>query len=637
MINWVSNDPDYDVSTVDDYLDRFPVASNDVIHVEDGSWAGADCGDAEFKKWLGDPNGSGWSPDRNSWAVLTAAKNRVFTAEAIAPVGSMQNVLAGSGSNTEKAWHFLLVSEASDYWYWDGSSEPWDSNVTRGCNQAVTFADPVIAGQPDGVPPTIFLPQREPYNPGGMEWGTSPEPSNFEVWTLVYDVSGLTNVTLKWRTDVDGENPIASIQNETFAGGAEVSAWNSLAMTGAAMPPVQNGVIAATYKASRYAATITGQNNVLIDYYVEAIDGQGNVQTSPIQHVYVGPTSGGGGNPGGGDVVVLEPDPPVAGQGVKIIYDPAGRPLATATQVYLHYGFNTWNPVITPDPAMIWNATDSVWELIVTVQATATKLDFVFNNGAGTWDNNGGADWHFQVEGGTPPAESWTINGQLDAAATLVGTVGSQHLYAGMRGDILYVATEDAGGGGNDQFILVAAPPGALRAAPWAKAGSVANWIAFIGNEGSNAWAGWADASATTQLATGSGSGWLEGTIDLAQEVGSLPATVYVAMAPYTTPDGGTLVSAGQIPPAVLSNGNIEANEYLALSTCTLQVTHAAADLNVDCAVNVGDYNVFANCLSGPNLPPAGACPGGVDADLDNDSDVDLRDFAKLQKAIVAP
>src|SRR5678810_821301 len=43
-----------------------------------------DNGDAEFKKWLGDPSGSGWSPDRNSWAVLTAAKNRVFHAEDIA-------------------------------------------------------------------------------------------------------------------------------------------------------------------------------------------------------------------------------------------------------------------------------------------------------------------------------------------------------------------------------------------------------------------------------------------------------------------------------------------------------------------------------------------------------------------------
>ncbi|MEZ6317765.1 MAG: hypothetical protein R3B49_03275 [Phycisphaerales bacterium] len=53
-VNWASNDPDYDVGfTVDDYLDRFPPAASDVIHVEDGSWPSADSGDPEFKKWLG--------------------------------------------------------------------------------------------------------------------------------------------------------------------------------------------------------------------------------------------------------------------------------------------------------------------------------------------------------------------------------------------------------------------------------------------------------------------------------------------------------------------------------------------------------------------------------------------------------
>ncbi len=72
MVNWATGNPNYNVSTVQDYLDRFPVAANDVIHVENGSWAGADNGDPEFKKWLGDPNTSGWSPDRNSWAVLTS-------------------------------------------------------------------------------------------------------------------------------------------------------------------------------------------------------------------------------------------------------------------------------------------------------------------------------------------------------------------------------------------------------------------------------------------------------------------------------------------------------------------------------------------------------------------------------------
>ncbi len=501
MVNWAGADPDYDVSTVEDYLERFPPATGDVIHVEDGSWVGADNGDPEFKKWLGDPDAGGWSPDRNSWAVLTATKNRVFTAEAIAPAANMQNVMTGSGTNTEKAWHWLLCSEARDYWYWDGT-EVWDSNVTRACNQAVVYADQVLAGHADTVPPTVFLPQRDPYNPGGYEWGGSPESSDFEVWTLAYDVNGLTSVTLKWRLDNDGVNPISSIQNETYAGGSEVGAWTSVAMSSSQLPPPQNGVLPATYRAARYSAAITGQQNVLIDYYVEAVDGQGNVTRSPIQHVYVGEGSGGP----GGDVAVIDPNPAEAGHNVAISYNPAGRPLAGAPQVYLHYGFNGWNPIISPDPAMTWNAATSRWEITVMVQSTATQLDMVFNNGAGTWDNNGGADWHFTVTGGGQPQQQWVMDGQLDAGATLVAQNGALQLYAGLIGTTLYVATADAGEG-NDHFIFVAANPGALRAAPWAKAGQVADWSAYLANENDNGWTGWFDTTATTQSATGGGSG----------------------------------------------------------------------------------------------------------------------------------
>ena len=63
MVAWATGNPDYDVTTVEDYLDRFPPATNDVIHVEDGAWAGANNGDAQFKKWMGDPDTTGWSPD----------------------------------------------------------------------------------------------------------------------------------------------------------------------------------------------------------------------------------------------------------------------------------------------------------------------------------------------------------------------------------------------------------------------------------------------------------------------------------------------------------------------------------------------------------------------------------------------
>ncbi len=629
MLNWVSGDPDYDVTTVQDYLDRFPVNPADVIHVENGSWAGADNGDPEFKKWLGDPDAGGWSPDRNSWAVLTAAKNRVFTAEVLAPAVNMQNIMTGSGSATEKAWHWLLVSQASDYWYWDGT-EIWDSDVTRGCNQAVAFADAVIAGQPDATAPTIFLPQREPYNPGGYEWGASPEASDFEVWTYAYDVSGLASVTLYWRVDADGENPLSSIQNETYAGGAEVGAWTAEAMTASDVPP-QNGVLAPTYRAQRWAAMITGQEDVLIDYYVEAIDGEGNVARSDIQHVYVGVQSGGG-QPGE-DAVTIDPDPAQAGEGVLIQYNAAGRPLGGAAQVYIHYGFNNWSPTISPDPAMSWNATAERWEITFLVQGSATQLDMVFNNGAGTWDNNDGQDWHFTVEGGGPPPVTWQMDGVLDAAATLVAENAGVSLYAGIAGDVLYVAADDAGEG-NDHFILLADTPGALHSAPWAKAGQVAGWDAFLADENDNDYEGWFDASGTTAAATGPNGGVLEGTINLVEELGALPLEIHLAFAPYATNDGGALVSASQLPATLDGDGSVQAGEYIAVDLCAMRTDHEPLDLNTDCVVDVSDHTLLVACLTGPGNAPAPACPAGVDADVNGDSTVDLLDFAAMQRAL---
>jgi len=623
MVNWAATDPDYDVSTVQDYLERFPPAANDVIHVEDGSWAGADNGDAEFKKWLGDPNASGWSPDWNSWAVLTAAKNRVFMAEAISPVVNMQHVLTGAGaaSNTEKAWHFLLCAEASDYWYWDGT-EIWDSNVTRGCNQAVTFANAVIAGQPDTTPPTVFTPQRDPYNPGGMEWGSSPQPSDFQVWTFAYDVSSLTSVVLKWRVDVDGENPIASIQNETYAGGPEVGAWNSVPMTVQPMPSPPGGILAATHRAERYAATIAGQQDVLIDYYVEAVDSLGNIKKTDIAHVWVGA----GTTPGGGDVVTVAPNPVQASQPVLIQYNPAGRPLSGAGAVHLHLGYNNWNPVISPDPAMTWNASASRWEITVSVPATATQMDVVFNNGGGTWDNNNGADWHFAVQGATPPGPTWVMNGMLDADATLAASNGGMSLWYGVRGGLLYVATHDAGEG-NDHFIFVAAPPGVLRAAPWAKAGQVADWAAFLADENNNDYEGWFDAAGAAQAMTGANGGVLEGTLDLAGEFLSMPEQICLAVGVYQTNDGGTLMSGSQVPPSVNGNGNIDAAEYV----CVL--TRRKGDMNADWLINPSDVPQFISVLLGEDTAPAHVWA----ADVNNNATPDGRDVEAFVAQLIGP
>jgi hypothetical protein len=581
MVNWAQSNANYDVTTVDDYLERFPVAPGDVVHIANGSWAGADAGDPEFKKWLGDPNSSGWSPDRNSWAVLTAAKNRVFTADDVAPATNLDNILSGVGTPTERAWRHLMAAQSSDYWYWDGT-EVWDSNVTRGSNLAVSQADQVLtptALANEQTPPTIFLPQRESYNPGGIEWNTSqPQPSDFEIWTYAYDVSGLTDVTLKWRVDGDGFNPLSSTHNETYAGGSEVGAWNSISMNSSDFAPPGN-ILSPTYRALRYGAMITGQQDVLIDYYVEAVDGRGNIARSDIQHVYVGQSS-----PPGGTNVVVNPDPLVAGQLATISYDPGGGPLSGASQVYLHYGFNNWQTVLA-DVAMNWNSGAGLWQLSLPMSSNATQFDFVFNNGSGVWDNNNGQDWHYAVEGGQGPP--FVMDGLLDATAEEVASNGGRHLYAALAGDVLYLATEDAGEG-HDVFIYLAKEPGPMRAANWAKAGQIAGWDAYLADENNNDFEAWFDASGETAAATGANGGVLEGTINLAQEFGSLPAAVYVAVGLYHTANGGALVPSLQVPASLDGNGNIEALEYF-----LLQLVAAPGDYDRDGDVDVADYNLW--------------------------------------------
>ncbi len=599
MVSWAQGNADYDVTTIQDYLERYPVDAGDVVHIENGSWAGADNGDPEFKKWLGDPDGTGWSPDRNSWAVLTAAKNRVFTADDIAPATNMDNILNATGTPTERAWRYLMAAESSDYWYWDGT-EVWDSNVTRGSNLAVAQADQVIgsfAGV-ESTPPSVFIPQRESYNPGGDEWGTT-QPSDFEVWTYAYDVSGLTDVVLKYRIDNDGTNPLSSIENETYAGGSEVGNWVSVPMSSSDIGP-QNGVLTPTYRALRYGGMITGLEDVLVDYYVEAIDGNGNIAKTDIQHVWVGSSVI---NPGG-DAVVFDPDPATAGDLVTITYDAAGGPLSGTSQVFLHYGFDNWGSVL-PDVAMNWDPVEELWSYQVSTPGTATQLDAVFNDGGGTWDNNNGGDWHLALGGTTPP--DFVMDGVLDAGVPEVAVTGGQHLYAELDGDIFYVATDDAGEG-SDVFIYLALTPGAMQAANWAKGGQIAGWGAFLADENDNDYEGWFDVTGYAEAATGPNGGVLEGVVDLVQLFGFLPNEVYLAVGLYASADGGALM--GQVPSAVLGNGNIEAGEYILVSLATA----IPGDLDGDGFVGLDDLDIILNNWN-TNVTPGDLSAGDIDGD----------------------
>ena len=446
----------YTPTVVQRYLADHPVPADDFVHVEDGAWVNADgdFGSPQFWNWnwpllnsSGQPDPvSGWHIDARNWAVITAMQNRVDTAEQIhtgagGMVSARKIVYPQEGANAvERAWHYFLGGLNSGFMYY---GTPLDHEVkpTVACNNAARFTDPIISGagpSADATAPTIWIPQRWPYNPGsqvfgspyrqGSSYGPFVAPTAFTVWTFVADVSGVQSVTLKYRVDADGQRSLSSTENETYAGGAGVGAWQSVSMNVRAFPagnvyndPDINFFVMPQYIADHYSAQISGLSSALVDYYVEAVDTRGNVRRSPIQHVWVGDGQGAT-NPGGGcssGTVTTQPCPPVAGQTVTVTYDTAGRNLSGAAQVYIHLGHNGWTGV-GPDQPMSRSGPGAPWTYTYTVPVSATMLDCVFNNGSGTWDNNSGQDWHISVQSATPVNGACCVAGVCTATTQLL-------------------------------------------------------------------------------------------------------------------------------------------------------------------------------------------------------------------------
>jgi hypothetical protein len=316
FIEWLQANPErFEFTSVQDYLNRFPPADDDIVHAEPGSWSGADNGDPEFKKWFGDPV-NGYSPDRNSWSVLTAAENILQTA-----------ITRGvSQSKLSEARRWQMVAQTSCYEYWDGQ-EPWDSHPTRAANEVAALLTPLLDGANDRTAPTILLPQREPYNPGGLEWSTTPEPPDFDVWTYAHDISGIKSATLFYRVLPGIKFPASPAHFSTSSG-----EWIRLEM--APQPAVASQTTPAPLeKATEYRATITGTRDALVSYRVVATDQHNNASSSIVQHVYVGrgetPASGFG----------YTPATPSAASEI-VLYSP--RPGK------LHWGVNGWKQPIAP-------------------------------------------------------------------------------------------------------------------------------------------------------------------------------------------------------------------------------------------------------------------------------------------------
>lgn len=462
----------YRRNTPQDFVNAHGTAAQ-MAHIEDGAWIFPEMcyGSPYFLKWIEPPVANaaigatnrvpgtqidmetpGFALKFYSYAPLMAGANWCETAEQIlrdeggsVNAWKIQAPYDWNGSWTgpndvELAWHIYLHGLDSGFNYYGGLGNDDEVKPGLATRRAVEKLQPWMTQtrrDNDRTAPTVLKPQRFPYNPGGYTFGwfnripggderfLKKMSSDFYIWTHAYDLSGIPNngVVVKVRVDNDGTNPLASNQNETYAGGPEVGSWISIPMTRRELPKTRAALNAAAANsqidyflptnevADYYFAKITHDNvanfrGKLLDYYIEAADSKGNLHKSEIQHVFVEDDNGGG-NPEPSPVVSISPSNPTDAQAVTVTYDPAGRPLAGASQVYIHTGRNGWQNRITPRPAM--TLADGKWTYTIPPTAGTTVLDMVFTSapeaGGGTWDNNGGQDWHFAVTPGSgdPP------------------------------------------------------------------------------------------------------------------------------------------------------------------------------------------------------------------------------------------
>lgn len=256
LVEWLRQDSRFELTTVLDYLERFPVDPSQTIHLEPGSWSGADNGDPQFRKWFSRYD-QPYSPDLNSWAVLTALQNVVHAVEDLDP----------NASGLDEAVRLLLTAETSCYWYWTGQSV-WDQQVTLAANRALDLLAVHLSSieRNDVTAPTIFPAWVTPENPGGLMWGPHGQqiraPRVGNVNTLVFDIAGLRRVDLVVRSDA-GER--------------------RQAMTDRGPYPSQTGA----QRSARYFTAELPIGLGSVRYFIEAEDQRGHIGRSALERIHL--------------------------------------------------------------------------------------------------------------------------------------------------------------------------------------------------------------------------------------------------------------------------------------------------------------------------------------------------------------
>ncbi len=431
-------------------------ANAPVTHIEDGAWIFPEMcyGSPNFLKWIEPPvnpkniascypntmvdlESPGFALKFFSYAPLMAGANWCITAEQIlkSEGGDVQawkiqapyEQPAGTWNNpndVELAWHIYLKGLDSGFNYYGGLGNDDEVKPALATKRAVEKLQSFMSTRMhlDQTPPTVLKPQRFPYNPGAYTFGwfnrvpqvderfLKKMESEFYIWTHAYDVNGISNIVVKVRKDNDGANSMATIHNETYAGGSDVGSWTTVSMTKRVLPKTRtelntkadngqidyfvfdpafwaNPTIADYYFAKITDASLPDFRGKLLDYYIEATDYLGNVHKSEIQHVWVEDDGQGGSS------VSFSANPSDCTP-LVVTYNAEGGPLEGVSPVYQQISFDNgtnWTRQQMSGGGNLWTFTNAVPD-------NAPRAIVWLENNAGTIsDSNGGANWSVTI------------------------------------------------------------------------------------------------------------------------------------------------------------------------------------------------------------------------------------------------
>jgi Starch/carbohydrate-binding module (family 53)/Glycosyl hydrolase family 57 len=446
------NNGSYPGVAVQDFVNDFGGAA-DTVHVEDGAWIfpESDYGSPYFLKWVEPPasptsptrvpntqidiEGPGFTPKFYSWAPIMSGANWCETAEQIwedlngagtvaawkiqDPYNNLGDGLYTSPNIVERAWHIYLGGLDSGFQYYGGEGNDDEVKTSLATRRAVELLQSFMSTNManDATPPTVFKPQRFPYNPGAYTFGwfniipgdgnaLKKMDSEFYIWTHAYDVSGITNINVIIRKDNDGSNSTGNNENETYAGGSDVGNWVTVPMTKRVLPIGAAALTAAAnnskisyfdqalspevadyYYAKINDAALSGFRGKLLDYYIESTDALGNTSKSDIQHVWVEDDGL------GGSTVDFSIDPRDCAP-LEVTYTATAGVLDGVSPVYQQISFDggtSWTNEQMSGGANVWSFTNAM------PSNTTSAIVWFQNTGGSIIDSNDGANWNTAI------------------------------------------------------------------------------------------------------------------------------------------------------------------------------------------------------------------------------------------------